>query len=519
MMPRSEQESSPPEPAHSGRGPARLAPAAIGVWAVQSLVSLIPAALVFFVGSVPLPAIGLLLALFQVTHVVTWLRFRWQLDEHALVIDRGLLQRQRRVIPRDRVQSVDLERTLVHRLLGVSGLRVEAIGAGDTEGWLPALDPELADRLRTELLESHPDAPSDGSVPDVQAGERPRLPEDPELVPVGHADRNVLIRCSPRDLLVAGITGGRIGVGAAILGLASQIAPPDWVTETLVPGLEQFPDPLTLAGLRILLTLFGLAVLVGFLASLLVTLLVHWNFTLVRTTRALEVSRGLLTERRDTVPFRRIQAVRIEENWIRRLLGLASVKVVVAGRAGASQSAGSDLILPVGSRAAAFELAGQIMGLGIEGLPELVSMPGRARDRRRRRAWVAALGMVGSGIALGMVTGTDRPWLLGLVVGALCYGPARLLADSAWRSLGWANLGDHVVLREGALTRRSSVIPFASIQELRSVSNPFQRRRRLATLELHIARPIGALSTPRALDLDADDARVLRERWARVVAA
>lgn len=508
-MTRSDEQASP---ATAPQGnPSRLAPAAIGVWAVQSLVSLIPAALVFFVGSVPLPAIGILLALFQVTHVVTWLRFTWHLDEHALVIDRGLLQRQRRVIPRDRIQSVDLERTLVHRLLGATGLRVEAIGAGDTEGWLPALDPELADRLRSELLDAH-----SGSTPDAPAVSATGIPVD--LDPAGRADGNVLVRCSPRDLLLAGITGGRVGVGAAILGLASQLAPAEWVAEVLVPGLEQFPDPMTLAGMRILLMLFGIAVLIGFLTSLLVTFLVHWRFTLARTPTALEVTRGLLTARRDTVPFRRIQAVRIEENWIRRLLGLASVKVVVAGRAGASRNAGSDLVLPVGSRAAAFELAGRIMGIGIQDLPELVPMPMRARDRRRLRAAFAALAATAGGVILGLVTGSDRPWTGGLLLGALSYVPARLLADGAWRSLGWADLGDHLILREGALTRRSSVVPFASIQELRSVSNPFQRRRDLATVELHIARPVEVLSTPRALDMDADDARIMRERWAGVVA-
>ena len=54
-----------------------------------------------------------------------WWRFRWRLDPGALVIEQGLLQRRRRVIPLERIQSVDLVTGLPHRVLGVTEVRVE----------------------------------------------------------------------------------------------------------------------------------------------------------------------------------------------------------------------------------------------------------------------------------------------------------------------------------------------------------------------------------------------------------
>ncbi|TVP55999.1 MAG: hypothetical protein EA351_09300 [Gemmatimonadales bacterium] len=489
----------------------RLPSSAIGIWVAQSLIGLIPLALVVLVGTMSVRLIVVLVLAFQVGHVLTWLRFTWRLDESSLIIERGLLMRQRRVIPRDRIQTVDLERTLVHRLLGVTEVRVEAIGAGDTEGALPAVEPWLADRLRRELLGARTRTSGRAGAevtPFPNAAER--------SAPDGHGEAESsleLERISARNLLLAGVTGGRVGVGAAILGLISQVAPAEWVARILLPGLEQIPDPMSVAGLRLLLFLVGMAFLVGFLTSLIATLLVHWRFTLTRTPTALQVTRGLLTEHRDTVPFRRIQAVRIEENWIRRIFGLASVKVVVAGRAGSSQSAGADLILPIGTRRRAFELAGMVVGLEGVGVPEMTWMPDQARRRRRLRAVVLSLLLGVGGAVVATRVETWSPEVVGPVFAVVALVPSLILAHLAWTGLGWADLGSHVVVREGALTRRWVLLPLSATQELRTVSNPFQRRRDLATLELHIARPVGVLGAPRAVDLSDELAEELRERW------
>ncbi|MBA3622369.1 MAG: PH domain-containing protein [Euzebyales bacterium] len=52
------------------------------------------------------------------------------------MIDQGLLQRQRRVIPFDRIQAVESVRKLRHRLFGVVELRIETVGGASTEGKL-----------------------------------------------------------------------------------------------------------------------------------------------------------------------------------------------------------------------------------------------------------------------------------------------------------------------------------------------------------------------------------------------
>ena len=65
---------------------------------------------------------GALIAL--VATLLTWLRFRYGLGEGEIVIESGVLHRQRRVIPFDRIQDIDIEQRLLARLFGLARVRI-----------------------------------------------------------------------------------------------------------------------------------------------------------------------------------------------------------------------------------------------------------------------------------------------------------------------------------------------------------------------------------------------------------
>ena len=464
---------------------------------------------------------------------------RYWLTPDSFVIERGLLFRKRRVISRARIQAVDLERGLLHRALGLTEVRVEALGGGDTEGALPGVPPEMAARLREELVDRDParsavrnlahDAGRIGA-PDA-AG---IVAHTPEVGERGTSERETrpgayppepppLVHLPGAEVVVAGLTESRLGAGvaAAWVGLEAvrQGAFSGWfgTPEDWAPILESLPWVAVLVILGVLVLLFSL------LLSFVLTVLGYWGFTLRLRGDVLEVERGLLTQHRDTVPLDRIQAVRIEENPFRRLMGLASVKVVVAGRARSSTGSGTNVLLPVGPRGRAFELAARVAGWNH--IPPLHPMPTQARARRRLRAGIAA-GLAGLAApsflhpaAIGAAgVGGLLPWNwtggMFLTAGAVALGVglvALLLAEGAWRGLGWAEDESHAAFREGILERRTTLVPLSRLQSVDVVSTPFQRRRGLATLTVQVARP-ALESDPRAVDLDEEVARNLRTR-------
>jgi putative membrane protein len=494
----SEPESSigtgPLEPGSRGPlegEPARLHPAALGVWFGRSLLSII--VLVVVAGMIPVVGVAIIGA------VILWLgarylRFRWRLEPDAVVIEEGLIIRKRRMIPRDRIQTVDLKRGVLHRVLGVVEVRIEAIGGGQTEGALAALDPALAERLRRTLLSRR----AVGAPPES-------APEE------GEGEEEVWARVGPGALVMAGLTGGRVGVVAAVLGFLSQIGPQTWFEQLADEALGRMPDPTLAEGLQALILLGFLAFLAAFALSVAATVIAHWGFTLSSADETLGVRRGLLTQHRDTVPLHRIQAVRVEENLIRRLLGLGAVRAVVAGRAGSGGSDAGGLLLPVGSAQEAFLVARRAAGVEGEGPPRLTAMPPRALRRRRVRALAAALL---AGVGAGLVAGArwdGSAWIVAALAFLACLLPAWRLAASAYQGLGWADHGGYLVVREGVFNRRTTFIPTERLQVLETRANPFQQRAGLSSLYLRVARPI-LDSAPRALDLDGDQAEAWRER-------
>ena len=474
---------------HSPELAGRLHPSVIAVWSLRNLGAL----LVILIASNTMERTFGLLALTVVVvgAWVRWLRFTWRIEPGQLVIERGLFQRTRRVIPVARIQAVQTVRKIQHRAFGVVGLRVEAIGGSETEGQLDALDVELARRVQQTLLDPTDGAAGTGATPSGPA-ERPAADVVADTPP-----GTVLAHCPPRHLLLAGLTGGRVGVAAAIIGLAQQT-----FGERLTEAALAAPERL---GLVVALGLAVLGVVVAFVLSVVATAVVYWDFTLRRDGGLLRLHRGLLDERRDTVPIARVQSLTVEQNVLRRALGLAAVKMVVAGRAGADGDMTSTL-LPIGDRDEALRLVGELLDIADVDAVTLTPMPTGARGRRLVRAVLATVVMTAATlVAVGWPGG-----LAGLTA-AVVLVPAAL---ASYRALGWATHGDAVVARSGWLVQRLSVTPAAALQSVRLTSSPFQRRRRLATLRLEIARSRGGRD-PRLLDMAASDGTTLLHRLAR----
>lgn len=94
--------------------------------------------------------------LFLVVRALLWpaLRyraFRYELREHDLLVEQGVLWRQRVCVPRDRVQHVDTHQGPLERFVGLSRLLVYTAAGLSADGSLPGLDEAEADRLRDLL--------------------------------------------------------------------------------------------------------------------------------------------------------------------------------------------------------------------------------------------------------------------------------------------------------------------------------------------------------------------------------
>ena len=446
----------------------RLHPAAIAVW-TSGVVGSLALPIVFFLvigraGSIGFAAFAGGVAV--IGSAVRWSRFWYRLDDRALHLRGGLLQQWERTIQLARIQSVDVVQKLTHRAFGVVELRIEVVGGQGTEAPLVALLPDEATRLRA-LLAS-------------------------DLAEEGESSEPPLVRMRPRDLLVAGITGGRVAVVAAMAGWAFQLLPED----TLFVNLDELVGT-DRSNLETVLLIAGALLGASVLISLATTVVVYWGFTAHRREDRLVITRGLLQTRRSVVAVGRIQAIRIEENLIRRVFGLASVRVLTAGygkESGDQQQ--TSMLVPVADRDRCLQIAEAVVGS--DGLRETDLRPAPTRALVRRLAFASIVGVAALILGLALPDGARIATFPVLPV-AIGFGYL------SWRALGHEILARHVVARSGALQRRTTVAARANVQHLILHRSPTQRPFGLASLMIAIPKASAAV-----IDVDED---VAEERF------
>ncbi|HUY56162.1 MAG TPA: PH domain-containing protein [Candidatus Nanopelagicaceae bacterium] len=254
--------------------------------------------------------------------LVSWLVTRWRVEDGTLQVDTGLLRRRTTRLPLSRVQSIDIVRPGLARVLGLAEVRVRTAGAHDGDARLAYVASEQADTIRAHLL-----ALAHGLTAD-----QAEIQEVPLAVV-----RN-------RRLLVA-------------VWLQGTTLVPLLLSATLLAAGLLAP---THAGRTSLLGVAGVAALVaaGVVGRQLNSQL---GYEVAQAPDGLRVRGGLVGTVVETIPVHRIQAVREVEPLWWRLLGWVRMDVDVAGRQrrqGEDRGASGQLrmLLPVATRAEAAAL-------------------------------------------------------------------------------------------------------------------------------------------------------------------
>lgn len=401
--------------------------------------------------------VALLAALSAVWGVLSWRATTYRVSGGAFHLKRGVLHKSERSLPLERVQSMSTVQGIVQRVFGVVEVRIEAAGGGgEPEISLPALSRSAAEALRQEITRARRVSPE--------------APEEPTPT--------VLRRLSVRNLLVAGLTSGQIGVAIpVILGAtqtAGQILPRDLLGEISEAFLPRTVSAVLLLVLAVALFAWTLAIL-G-------TVFAHAGFTLSRSAdgKYLRINRGLFERHETSVPLARIQAIKVIEGVLRQPFGLATLRVESAGF-GAEEGV-STVLFPLLPRKEVEGLLRVAAPRFASSLDDLEPLPLRARQRYALRAALPVLLISAASMVFLFPTG---------VVVLLLALPAALYGLLRYRTAGHGLDGERLVLRFRHLARTTVVVPQSRLQSRGYSVSPFQRRKELATLKVEVASGSG----------------------------
>ena len=411
---------------------------------------------------VALLAVLLLIAVVALGNYVAWRFSRFRVGARQVELRQGVLFRQHRQVPFERVQAVELSRPILARLFGLAQVVVQSAGGADSNLKLSFLSLARAERVRDDLLalagasdeavSQHLDvgAPIEGGVPlagTAQGGPgaaRPIL-EVPNgrlfVATILHGSTIVLAL-----LVIAALTG----VGAANFGAVVFAGLPALVPIALGVGIGRVKELLT-----------------------------HGNFRLADAGSGLRIQHGLTDLRTTTIPLHRIQALDMVQPLWWRPFGWWRIRVNVAGIASGADGGGEaeTTLLPVG-------------GLD-EALHVLSTLGHRAGVEVLREA------ALGTEPAPGWFSASSR---------------AKVFDPLSWRRNAWRLTESAVVLRSGRLTRRAVTVPHARVQSLTLAQGPIEARMDLAGVTV-VSTPGPVSATLAHLDVDA------AERFLDAVAA
>lgn len=419
-----------------------------------------------------------------IASVIQWRFYRYALTPERLLVNSGIVFRQERAIPYQRIQTVDLEEAPLDRIFGVAQMKIEtaAGGTGESEVQLRAVKRDEAEALRESLLRARSAARQEEPAGDVAAPE----PADAGTAPAEPVVAGEVLRTlSTGDLLLAGATSATIGPAAAIIGVATQFAddlvPTDWWERVPWDAISGASNNLGLIAVLILIV-----AVFAWLLAIAGTVLTYYGFELRRDSDHLIVQYGLLDRRRTTIPIRRIQAVRVEEGLLRQPFRYAALRYDSAGRAGSEES-GSGVLFPMLPRR-------EVRALLEDAAPEFaveVDQPSLERLPRRALPRYIVGDVIVSVIIIAIVMGTIWYWRDGLPWWGYLplFGlPFEIIFGwLGWRDGGWTIDDRVLLLRTRGVARTTFVTPRRRIQHRRTTTNPLQRRAGLTTLHVSVA--------------------------------
>lgn len=395
------------------------------------------------------PLVGVL-----ILGIIGWWRFTYEIVDGELHIERGIFVRKNIFMNRERIQVIDISSGLVQRLFGLVAVKVKSAGSASTKTRINAVTHDEAQRIIGLLRSSDK----------VEAAEEPEV-EAEEPAPV--------YTLSLKKLAMAASTSGNFAIALSIVGAGFSQVTQFMSEEQLITFVEKI-IPASI-GTSLVASVIILLLVFSWVLSFLGSFIKYYGFTLTVQKEELLIKKGLFEQKELTVPFNRIQAIRIKEGWMRQPFGYASLRLESASY-DVKQQTNSTMLFPF--------IAMEEVALFLkEVVPEYdVDIQGLALSPRALRRYLFKMVWVGLGVIIPVwlwVPYGSLAWFLmipALFLGYLQYRDARIGISEGT-----------MLLRSRWLSRTTALIKKYRVQSVEIQQNPFQKRLTLLSYAVTVA--------------------------------
>lgn len=254
-----------------------------------------------------------------IVSLIAYLKYRnftFFLDEEneEFVISKGIWNKSRIAIPLDKIQQVNINQSLIQKIIGVHALDVDTAGSSGKEVAIRAITHDVALSLKERLLQ----AGSKKSVVDTNSDT------------IGQSEKDsTFIQISLLSLFKTGVTSNYTRSFALLLAFV--ITTFQYIEDFVkVAGYED--DPLDQYINTEVLLRFVTFIIIGIMILTLVinlfrTVIRYYNFKITKQQDSLLLTYGLLNTKNTIIRPEKVQIVTIGRNYFQKKLDINDIKI------------------------------------------------------------------------------------------------------------------------------------------------------------------------------------------------
>ncbi|MCO7225678.1 PH domain-containing protein [Pleionea sp. CnH1-48] len=265
--------------------------------------------------------------------------YRYILDVNEIIVREGILFKNVRHVPYEKIQNLNLIRNPIHRLLNVAQVELESASGGKPEAVIRVISMKRIDELQAKL--------NSAAKQDIDSSLDNTVDEE---VPEEASKSSSILSLELLELVKMGIISNKgMVVVAAFMGIFYQMPNIENKAKELLRNSELFSqlslqgnDPLSIA----MLVLGGAVCFLIFIRilSIAFAIVTYYGFKLVEKDNKLVASYGLLTHINATLPAQKIQLLTVRETLLHRWFKRSAVRVETAGGGSSEQGATTRLV-------------------------------------------------------------------------------------------------------------------------------------------------------------------------------
>lgn len=242
-----------------------------------------------------------------------YLFFTFHIDEEngEFVIQKGVLNKTRITIQLHKIQQVNINQSLIQRLVGVHKLEIDTAGSDKKEASISAISHELATILKERLINHSQLELTENAEKNVE-----------EITPTS------FIKIGLPSLIKIGFTSNYIKSFALIFLFFTTIVENLQQMNAEVINEDQVTNYLdTLPIYTSIFIVIGFFITLILLVNLVRTILKYFDFTIQKSKQAIILSYGLLSTKNTLLNPNKVQKIKVTQNYFQKKLDVTTIGI------------------------------------------------------------------------------------------------------------------------------------------------------------------------------------------------